>query len=132
MYLELARETSTRKLYTDELQWSCEVSYSLRAISYAYHPKELASTIVCFYYSEQKVEIKAGFTHVLITQLDKNLTLAWLMIVCKIPLLARRTRPKGWTKVCQTSTGRKVRARVPNLNNIPHQSTYILYVPIWI
>ena len=30
MYLELARETSTRKLYTDELQWSCEVSYSLR------------------------------------------------------------------------------------------------------
>ena len=22
MYLELARETSTRKLYTDELQWS--------------------------------------------------------------------------------------------------------------
>ena len=30
--------------------------------------------------------------------------------VCKIPLLARRTRPKGWTKVCQTSTERKVRA----------------------
>ena len=44
MYLELARETSTRKLYTDELQW---------------YPKELASAMVCFHYSVQKVEIKA-------------------------------------------------------------------------
>ena len=35
MYLELAQETSTRKLYTDELQWLCEVPYSLRAIIYA-------------------------------------------------------------------------------------------------
>ena len=35
MYLELARETYTRKLYTDELQWSCEVPYGLRAIIYA-------------------------------------------------------------------------------------------------
>ena len=46
MYLELARETSTRKLYTDELQWSYELPYSLR-------------TTVCFHYSEQKVEIEA-------------------------------------------------------------------------
>ena len=38
----------------------------------------------------------------------------WIRIVCKIPLLARRTRPKGWTKVCQTRTRRTVRARVPS------------------
>ena len=37
-----------------------------------------------------------------------------LAFVCKIPLLARRTRPKGWTKVCQTRTRRTVRARVPS------------------
>ena len=59
MYLELARETSTQKLYTDELQCLCEVRYSLRAIIYAYYPKELASAIICSHYSEQKVEIKA-------------------------------------------------------------------------
>ena len=52
MYFVLARETSTRKLYTDELQCSCEVPYSLRAIIYA-------SAIICFHNSEQKFEIKA-------------------------------------------------------------------------
>ena len=29
-----------------------------------------------------------------------------------------RTRPKDWTKVYQTRTERKVRARVPKLTNI--------------
>ena len=70
MYLELARETSTRKLYTDELQWSCKVSYSLRGPFTPNIRRSLPARLYVFITQ----------SNVLITQLDKNLTLAWLMI----------------------------------------------------
>ena len=80
MYLELARESSTRKLYTDELQWSCEVSYSLRGSFTPNIRRSLPARLYVFITQSKKSKLRQWFNHVLITQLDKNLTLAWLMI----------------------------------------------------
>ena len=58
MYLELARETSTRKLYTDELQWSCEVLYSLRGSFTPNIRRSLPAQLYVFIAQSKKVEIK--------------------------------------------------------------------------
>ena len=80
MYLELARETFTRKLYTDELQWSCEVLYSLRGSFTPNIRMSLPARLYVFITQSKKSKLRHWFNHVFITQLDKNLTLAWLMI----------------------------------------------------
>ena len=87
MYVELARETSTQKLYTDELQWSCEavivLQWSRIAWGRSFTPnirRSLPARLYVFITQSKKSKLRQWFIHVLITQLDKNLTLAWLMI----------------------------------------------------
>ena len=68
MHLELSRETSTRKLYSDELQGSCEVPYGLRAIIDAYNvQRSLPAQLYVFITQSKKWKLRPGFNHVLIT-----------------------------------------------------------------